>query len=174
MGVPVGAVLHHLPLAESRAALQDFRRLLRPGERVGEEGNLTGTRCSGRQSSNANLGGQPGKHNRLAMQKQQRQDVVQGLVFPFHGCSLRTPEETARTCRLSHRPTNPVRVRARGRGCDGFAVCGRGQGRAGGGRGLSAQGDGSWHPAGILEQKLWRSEESPRRRGLHYCRHSLS
>ncbi|CAE7220632.1 hypothetical protein AK812_SmicGene24541 [Symbiodinium microadriaticum] len=28
------AVLHHLPLAESRAALQDFRRLLRPGGRL--------------------------------------------------------------------------------------------------------------------------------------------
>ena len=26
-----GAVLHHLPLAESRAALQDLTRLLRPG-----------------------------------------------------------------------------------------------------------------------------------------------
>eukprot|EP00439_Symbiodinium_sp_Y106_P071531 s383_g12.t2 len=28
------AVLHHLPLAESRAALEDFRRLLRPGGRL--------------------------------------------------------------------------------------------------------------------------------------------
>ena len=40
-------------------------------------------------------------------------------------------------------------------------------------RPVLSQGEGSWHPAGILEQKLSRSEASPQRRGLHCCRHSF-